>query len=63
MGEQQDNEPFVVTGGTGFLGVALVQLLLTKGYAPARVPACAPPLVHRSPFLLARLETVLHAAP
>eukprot|EP00802_Teleaulax_amphioxeia_P022434 Tamp_22880.p1 GENE.Tamp_22880~~Tamp_22880.p1 ORF type:complete len:221 (+),score=43.89 Tamp_22880:3-665(+) len=32
MGEPQDNGPFVVTGGTGFLGVALVQLLLAKGY-------------------------------
>ena len=26
-----NKEPFLVTGGTGFLGVALIQLLISKG--------------------------------
>ena len=41
-----NKEPFLVTGGTGFLGVALIQLLISKG-ACARPPS-SPQLVRAS---------------
>jgi hypothetical protein len=47
---ENSERPFVVTGGTGFLGVALVQLLISKGHRQEFLASYSP--LHRNLIVL-----------